>query len=191
MKKINVRFMAMSALFAALLCIFGPNSVPIGPIPISLTNFVLYFAIYIIETKGLTTSYVVYLLLGLVGLPVFSGYSGGAAKLFGPTGGYLIGFIPMIIIMGLAFYLPKASLMIRIAAAVIGMIIGTIVAYAFGTVWFVHQAHYTYTEALAVCVYPFIPFDLAKIIIATIIAMPVRFALLKAGLIGADRTIKA
>lgn len=100
-KKMTTYQMATAALMAAVMCILGPMSVPIGPVPISLTNLVIYFALYLIGSKYGTVSYLVYLLLGAVGLPVFSGFTGGFAKLAGPTGGYLIGFIPMAIIGGL------------------------------------------------------------------------------------------
>lgn len=177
MKKTNIYEMTICALFAAIMCIFGPMSVPIGPIPVSLTNLVIYIAIYILGTRGTTISYLVYLLLGAVGLPVFSGYSGGIGKLTGPTGGYLIGFILMILISGLALKLSNAKPILT----AIGMVVGTAVAYAFGTVWFMIVASYKLKEALSVCVFPFIPFDLGKIVIATILGKAVRVALIKAG----------
>ena len=93
--------MAVTALMTAVTCIVAPLSIPIGPVPISLTNFAIYLSLYILGWKKGTVSYLLYLLLGLVGLPVFSGFSGGIAKLAGPTGGYIIGFIPMAIIAGI------------------------------------------------------------------------------------------
>lgn len=180
MKKKSVVYeLTTCALFAALMCIFGPMSVPIGPIPISLTNLVIYVAIYILATRRTTISYMVYLLLGAVGLPVFSNYSGGIGKLAGPTGGYLVGFIIMILISGIAFELSKTNVFIT----AIGMILGTIVAYVFGTIWFVFQMKCEWAYALSVCVYPFIGFDLGKIVIASILGKSVRTALLRAGLI--------
>ena len=74
---------------AAVTCILAPLSVPIGPVPISLTNFAIYLSLYLLDWKKGTLSYLIYLLLGLVGLPVFSGFTGGLAKLAGPTGGYI------------------------------------------------------------------------------------------------------
>lgn len=167
------------ALFAALMCIFGPMSVPIGLVPISLTNLVIYLAVYLLGPREATISYLVYLTLGAVGLPVFSAYSGGMGKLLGPTGGYLIGFIFMTIISGVIMKLSKVNVFITAA----GMVLGTIVAYAFGTAWFVATLDYTWEAALTVCVYPFIPFDLAKIVIASILGKSVRAALTRAGLL--------
>ena len=92
----TIRQMAMIAVITAITCVLAPMSIPIGPVPISLTNLVIYFGLYVLGTKNGTISYLIYLLIGLVGLPVFSGFTGGPGKLFGPTGGYLIGFIPMV-----------------------------------------------------------------------------------------------
>ena len=76
----------------AVICVLAPFSLPIGPVPISLTNLAIYFVLYMLGVKRGTISYLVYLLIGLVGVPVFSGFTSGPGKLFGPTGGYLIGY---------------------------------------------------------------------------------------------------
>jgi len=179
--KNKIYLMTSYAIITALICIFAPMSIPIGPIPISLTNLILYFAVYLLGTKGTTISYVVYLLLGIVGLPVFSGYQGGPAKLVGPTGGYLLGFFFIIIISGITF--KKVTGKLRFPLTILAMIIGTAIAYAFGTIWFVIQMQCDITYALSVCVVPFIPFDLAKIAIGTILGAAVRVPLLKQGLL--------
>lgn len=180
-RKSQIYQFACCALMAALMCIFGPMSVPIGPVPVSLTNLVIYFTVYLIGMKGATVSYLIYMLLGIVGLSVFSGYQGGLAKVAGPTGGYLVGFILMALICG--FVMEKSN--VNIPITVVGMIVGTLVAYAFGTVWFVQLMDVTYSYALTVCVFPFIPFDLAKIGIATVLGKVVRMALIRANLITA------
>ena len=104
-KKFTVYQLCFMALMAAVTCILAPMSVPIGPIPISLTNLVVYFTVYVIGTKAGIGSYCIYVLLGIVGLPVFSGYVGGPAKIAGPTGGYIVGFILMAAIGG--FFIEK------------------------------------------------------------------------------------
>ena len=83
----------VTALMTAVTCILAPLSIPIGPVPISLTNLAIYISLYLLGWKRGTISYLIYLLIGLVGIPVFSGFTGGPAKLAGPTGGYIIGFI--------------------------------------------------------------------------------------------------
>lgn len=178
-KKSKIYKITSCAIFSALMCIFGPLSVPIGPIPVSLTNLVIYFAIYIMGMKGTTISFLIYLLLGAVGLPVFSGYTGGVGKLVGPTGGYLIGFILVAVIGGL--FMEKSNA--KATYTTIGLVLSTILLYFLGTLWFVYQSSVDWSYALGVCVYPFIPFDIAKIVIATILGKSVRVALLKAGLI--------
>lgn len=174
----DVREMALIAVMAAVTCVAGPLSVPIGPVPISLTNLAVYFAIYLLGMRRGTTSYVVYLLIGMVGVPVFSGFTGGFGKLFGPTGGYLIGFIFMALICGV--FIDRSHH--KIVPSMIGMILGTIVCYAFGTAWLAYQAHYTMAAALAAGVIPFIPFDLGKMVIAALIAPQIRRRLAKTGI---------
>ena len=124
--------MALIAVMAAITCILGPLSIPIpiSPVPISLTNLAIYLTVCLLGWKFGTISYLIYLLIGIAGLPVFSGFSSGFAKLLGPTGGYLIGFIPMAIICGFAF--EKFS---NRGMQIVSLAIGTIVAYIFGTAW--------------------------------------------------------
>ena len=114
--------MTVTALMTAITCILAPMAlpIPVSPVPISLTNLVIFFMAYILGTKLSVASYVLYLLLGTVGLPVFSGFSGGVGKLLGPTGGYLIGFIFLAAIVG--FFVEKFPT--KIYMHVIGMILG-------------------------------------------------------------------
>ena len=95
MKYLDIRNMALIAVMTALMCIFGPMSIPIGAVPISLTPLLVYLSAYVLGMKSGTVAYLVYLLIGFVGVPVMSGYSGGPAKILGPTGGYLLAFIPL------------------------------------------------------------------------------------------------
>ena len=159
------------ALMAAVLCILGPIALPIGPVPISLTNLAIYFSLYLLGTKKGTISYLVYMLIGLIGLPVFSGMQGGPQKLFGVTGGYIIGFVFMALIAG--FFIEKWS--DKRWLHLIGMVLGTAVCYVFGTAWFlVLTDGYTILGALAVCVFPFIIGDVIKMVLAMMIAPQIR-----------------
>lgn len=178
-KKVTIYQLTFMAMMAAVTCILGPLSVPIGQIPISLTNLVIYFTVFVLGIWAGTGSYGIYLLLGAVGLPVFSGFAGGLGKLLGPTGGYLIGFIFMALIGGAVIELSHRNIFLTM----LGWVVGTAVAYAFGTVWFVYLMKCSVTYALTVCVYPFIGFDIAKIVIATLLGKTVRYAITKAGLI--------
>lgn len=168
-RSIQTYAMVSTALMTAVTCILAPLSVPIGPVPISFTNLAIYLSLYLLDWKRGTLSYFLYLLIGFAGLPVFSGFTGGVAKLAGPTGGYIVGFIPMAIIAGIVIdHCQKRWIQL------LGMIVGTAICYALGTAWFCVQAGYTVSAALAVCVFPFIPADLIKMLIAMTIGPEIR-----------------
>lgn len=174
----NIRTLAMIAVMTALTCILAPMSLYIGPIPISFTNFVIYITLYLLGWKAGMVSYLVYVLIGLVGMPVFSGYTGGLTKLVSLTGGYIVGFIPMAIIAGLVIEYCNWRPLHFIA-----MVVGTAVCYALGTAWFCYVADSTLSNALALCVYPFIAVDLVKIIIAMVLGPAIAKRLQKAKVI--------
>ncbi|APC38918.1 biotin transporter BioY [Clostridium estertheticum] len=178
-KKINIHHLTLIGVMAAVICILGPLSLPIGIVPISLTNLAIYFSVYVLGQKRGTLSYIVYLFIGLVGLPVFSGFSGGFTKLFGPTGGYLIGFIFMAFISGI--FIDKFSN--KIYMCFLGMILGTIVTYIFGTAWLAYQLNMTFNASLAIGVIPFILGDIVKMVIASLIGPQIKKRLISAGLI--------
>ncbi len=171
---------ALIGLLTAVTCILGPLSLPLpfSPVPISLTNLAVYFAIYVLGTKRGSLSYFIYLLVGMAGLPVFSAFTGGPGKLLGPTGGYLIGFLFMAVICG--YFIDRWAN--HMALCFLGMVLGTLICYLFGTLWLSYQAGMPFRAALAVGVVPFIPGDLAKIIIAMLIGPQLRNRLKKAGL---------
>lgn len=166
--------MTVAALMTAVMCIFGPMALPlpVSPVPISLTNLVLYFMIYILGTKLSLISLGIYLLLGAVGLPVFSGFAGGLGKLAGPTGGYLLGFVFMTMISGFAVERFPGRPVICGA----GMILGTAVCYLFGTVWLAGQMSLSFPAALGAGVIPYLPGDAVKIILAVILGPGIRRA---------------
>lgn len=181
-KKIfDLKSMVLMALFAALTCVLAPLSIPIGLVPISLTNLVIYFSLYVLGWQRATITYLVYLLLGLVGLPVFSGFEGGVGKLAGPTGGYLIGFIFMAVISGLFVKMKEDEVILNRVLGIAGMILGTLVAYALGTAWFCYSTGNGLSAALVSCVIPFVPGDLVKIIVAAVIAPTIAKQIRKLG----------
>ncbi len=164
--------MALIGMMTAVTCILGPLVIPlpISPVPISFTNLAVYLAVYVLGTKAGTISYLVYLLLGFAGLPVFSGFTGGIVKLAGPTGGYLAGFIFMALISGWAIERFPGRYMIQAA----GMILGTAVCYVFGTVWLAGQLGIGFAAGLGVGVIPYLPGDAVKILFAVMIGSRAR-----------------
>lgn len=179
MKNKTIHMLTACALMAALLCVLGPLAVPIGPIPITLATLILYLTVYLLGTKGAFLTVLVYLLLGAAGMPVFSGYAGGLAKLVGPTGGYLAGYLLLVPVSG--FLTERGDR--KLIPTIFGMIAGTAVLYLVGTVWFVAMMKCETAYALSVCVVPFIPFDLGKIVLATLFGKLVRTPLVKQNLL--------
>ena len=166
-QKIRTKQMVLIALMTAVTCVLGPLSIPLpfSPVPISLTNFAIFLAIFVLGMKNGTISFIIYLLLGAVGVPVFSSFRGGFQVLAGPTGGYLIGFIFLALIMGFALdHFDR-----KLVPTIIGMIIGMVVCYTFGTVWLAKLLSLSFKEGLMMGVIPYLPGDAAKIIIAAIV----------------------
>ena len=178
-QKITTYQMAVTAVMAAVLCVLGPLTVPIGAIPISLANFVICLTAWLLGPKFGTLSVVIYLAIGLIGVPVFSGYGAGLAKVAGPTGGYLVGYLLLAFIGGL--FIEKSNGQPVVSA--VGLVLGDAVCYVLGTAWFVFQMQCDLGYALAVCVYPFIVLDLAKIVVSCIVGALLRKRLVQAGVL--------
>lgn len=188
----DTRRLTLCAVMAAVMCVIAPISIPIGPISITGGTLVIYLAAYLLGGVWGAVSVLVYLLVGFVGLPVFSNYMGGAARLLGPTGGYLVGYLPMVLLAGAVARWAahrfdgkgKAGAVLTLAVQFAGMVAATAVLYAFGTAWYCVQAGVDIQKALAACVFPFIPFDLIKMAAALLVGFPVRRRLEQAGLLG-------
>lgn len=169
---LTTKNIVLIGLVTAVTCILAPLSIPLpfSPIPISFTNLVIYFSIYLLGFKLATVSYIVYLLIGLVGLPVFSGFSGGLGKLAGPTGGYLVGFIFMTIIAGwFVETYPNNKIIIMT-----GLLLATAVAYALAAFWLASQLNISFLQGVVTGVLPYLPGDVIKMIIAVLLGPVLR-----------------
>lgn len=176
----SVKNIALIGLMTAVICIIGPISVtlPFTPVPISLQIFAIYITAYALGFSRSIVSTGIYLLLGAVGLPVFSGYQGGFSRLVGPTGGYLVGYIFIALIVGgVISKFPK-----KIWLHGLAMVIAVTICYMFGTVWFTIQANVDFKSALYMCVIPFILGDVIKIALALVVGPAIYHALKKANL---------
>lgn len=160
-ENINAKTLTHTAMMTAVICVLAPMSLKIGPIPISFTNLALLALVSLMGTKKTLAAYGVYYLLGIFGLPVFSGYSGGFQMAVGPTGGFLAGFFALIAISG--YFTEKYSNKLMHFA---GMTAGECVLYLFGTQWYSLISHTGFADSFKVCVLPFIGIDLLKMIIA-------------------------
>lgn len=177
--KNNVYPLAMTAVMAAVIAVVAPFSIPAwGEVSFTLCTFVLYLSPYILGWKRASIATLVYILLGMVGMPVFSNFKAGLGVLVGPTGGYILGYIPMVILAGLAIKMFPQKRALQLG----GMILATAVLYAFGTALFCAQTGSTLERALLVCVIPFIPFDLGKMILATALGPVLRLRLIQANI---------
>ena len=177
----RIRDLTLTAMMAAVTCVLGPLSIPIpvSPVPISLTNLAVCFSVMLLGKKRGTLSFLIYLLIGIAGLPVFSAFSGGFGKLLGPTGGYLIGFLLLAYISGIFVERFEGNNVMIF----LGMVLGTIVVYALGTIWLAYVAHLSLQAALMAGVVPYIIGDLLKITAAVLIGGAIRARLRKAGLL--------
>ena len=182
-KKLTTYQMAVTAVMAAVLCVLGPLTVPIGAVPISLANFVICLTAWLLGPKFGTLSVAIYLVLGLVGIPVFSGYGAGLAKVAGPTGGYLVGYLLLAFIGGLFIEKSKGQPVV----SAVGLILGDVACYVLGTAWFVFQMKCELGYALAVCVYPFVLLDLAKIVVSCVVGALLRKRLAQAGVLKLEK----
>ena len=115
----KVKTMVQCALFSALLCICAWLSIPAGNVVFTMQTFGVFLSLLLLGGKRGTLTVLVYLLLGAVGLPVFSGFRGGVGVLLGPTGGYLWGFA----LMAVSYWLVCASSKNWALAAVVGLIV--------------------------------------------------------------------
>lgn len=155
----STRTLTLTAVLTAMLCILGPVTLPLGAVPLSLTTGLLMLMALLLGTKRALFCCLSYLLLGLLGLPVFSGFRGGAGMLLGPTGGFLLGYLPLTACCGIACGKTNKRLLQALA-----FLLGTSLLYLTGTAWYAYQAGVTFPAALPVCMLPFIPGDVLKII---------------------------
>lgn len=172
-KKFSVKLMVEIAMVTAVICVLSPFTIPLpfSPVPLSLSIFAIYIGLYALGYKWGTVSILLYILIGLVGVPVFSAFSAGPQKLLGPTGGYIVGYVFIGIITGL--FIDKFEK--KIYMHVIGMVIGVSVCYLFGTIRFTMlMEQHTFVSALSLCVIPFIPGDILKIVAAVLVGPVLR-----------------
>lgn len=128
----KTRNMARCALFAAFLCVCAWVSVPVGTVFVTMQTFGVFLCLLLLGGKMGTVTITIYLLLGAVGLPTFSGFRGGVGALMDATGGYLAGFL----VMGLTYWLITAVFGNQNKVRILACVAGLILCYGFGTVWY-------------------------------------------------------
>ncbi len=167
--KFKVRDITAIALFAALTAISSLIQIPLGPVPFTMQTFAVFLAAYVLGPIKGTISVAVYLLVGIAGVPVFSGFKSGPSALFGATGGFLIGFLFASFLSGYLLKHAKTSVTLQF----LSMTAGLAVCYVFGLIWFTYiwagDPSATLKSAFLVVVLPFIIPDLIKLFLAVIV----------------------
>ena len=153
--------LVLISLFAALMAVVSPFSIKIGPIPLSFATLIVMLTSFVLGNRDDVIVVFVYILLALFGIPVLSGFKSGAAALFGMTGGYIFGYLPLAFLSSYFGYDNWKNKML-------GMLLGTIVLYTFGTIWFMVYTHTALWPSLLACVLPFLPGDFIKMMIVVL-----------------------
>ena len=167
--KLGTKDYALIGQAAALMAVCSWISIP-AAVPFTMQTFAVFLTVGLLGGKRGTVAVLVYLLLGAVGLPVFSGFSGGLGHILGPTGGYMLGFIATALVMWGAEKIAGSSSKVLVAS----MIVGLLVCYAFGTAWFIvvyskSSGAIGVGAALSMCVIPYIIPDALKIALAALL----------------------
>jgi len=157
------------AITNVLNCICSWITVPFA-IPFTLQTFSIFFTLFFLGGIKGTISIIIYILLGLVGVPVFSGFNSGIAAFLGPSGGYLIGFV----VLGILYSIFTIPLKNSLSSKLISSFLGLLVCYTIGTMWYVYIYLNGNIESasmvLLVCIVPYIIPDIIKICLAYYIA---------------------
>jgi len=167
--------MILCAQFAALSAVLSQIAIPVGPVPVTLTFLSVFLAGGLLGARYGAVSQIVFVLLGLVGAPVFAQFKGGPNALAGPTGGFIIGYIACAWVVGFAASRWGRSPKVLIPA----MAVGALATYALGTLWFMRVTNHTLESALGACVLPFLPGDAAKIALSAALIPTLHSALRK------------
>ena len=160
----RVRTPVLLALFTSVMCITSFIAIPLFGIPITLQSFGVAMALFMLGGARATASVAVYIVIGVIGLPVFSGFGGGLGVLLGPTGGFIFGFLAMALVYCLITAIFGTSQLIKI----VGCIMGHLLMYAIGSVWYLvfYGGGAGYFDILLVTVLPFVIPDAVKAALA-------------------------
>lgn len=171
----KVKNMVLCAMFAALLCLCAWIAVPLGDAVVTMQTFGLFLTLGVLGGKRGCAAVLVYLLLGAVGLPVFSGFRGGLGALLGVTGGYILGFAALALVYWMISALLPDKLPVRVCACILGLL----VCYGFGTVWF-YVLYVKGGNAIGIgavllkCVVPYLLPDGIKLVLAVALSEKIK-----------------
>ena len=181
----RTRRLTLTALFAALTAVLSQISFPIPFTPIVFTMGVMavYLTAALLPKWNALLAQLVYLLLGAVGLPVFSGFNGGLGALLGPTGGYLIAYPVMAFLGAWVRELLGKTPLPRLPQYLLALFLTMIPCYLLGSLWYMQVGQVDWLTSLTATALPFIPMDALKVVVSSLLAMPVSIAVKKSGLL--------
>lgn len=176
-KKVSVRDMIYASMLAALTGILGYVIIPLpfSPVPITGQTLAIMLIGLVLSPFMSFMSVAIFLLLGIIGIPVFSGGQAGIGVLIGPKGGYLIGFLIGAVVISLIR--KNSNNFIRMAIS--SLIGGVLIVYLMGVPWLAYITGMNIKKALLVGALPFIPGDLLKMVVALFIARKINNLLQK------------
>ncbi len=168
----------LTSIFSAILCLMSIISLSIGTVPISLSTLAVFVLSALSKKKCAIAATLIYIIIGISGVPVFSGMQSGMSALFGNTGGYIMAYPVMAAIIS---YISAKNKKHRRAMLFLSLTVATLVCYIFGAGWFLIITGLPISTVISTCVLPFIPFDIIKIILSVFIIIEVE----KAGIVRA------
>ncbi|CVI73093.1 Biotin transporter BioY [Clostridiales bacterium CHKCI001] len=163
--KQTTHYLVLSAVFAALCAVCSQIAIPLPMVPINLALFAVHLSGAVLGSRYGTLSMLIYFILGIVGVPVFQGLNAGPGVLLGPTGGYITGYLAAAAVSGFT----TSHFGHRFSILCISMGIGTILCYTIGTIWFIIITKTGVVQSLSICIIPFLPGDIVKILLAAIL----------------------
>ena len=170
------RKIVFTALFAALTAVCGFISIPVPgtPIPMVLQNMLVVLTGLMLGPVWGVAATVLFLAAGALGLPVFSGGTGGFARLMGPTGGFLYGYALATLVAGLIAQRPKYEARTPVLRLVLATVLGFVVMYIPGVLHFMRVMDKTFSQTMTLCVVPYIPGDIVKMVVAVLLSSKLR-----------------
>jgi len=185
--KLSLKEMILCGIFAALTAIMAQIRIytPFSTAPITLQTLAVFLSAAVLGSKKGAISLLIYILLGITGIPVFSNFKGGPSVIAGPTGGYIISFPIIALVVGLILENRKRISRINMFGA---MVVGLLICYIIGTVHLALVSNLNLIKAITAGVITFLPFDIIKLFIAAFLGYEIRHALERAGLLQANET---
>lgn len=178
MRSKTTQYLTLSALLCALLCVLSQIQIPLPPVPVSFSLLAVHLCGALLGWRWGAAAVGCYVFLGAVGVPVYAGFAGGVSVLFGPSGGFLFGYILCALVVGMMVEhlgFARRTLLFSMAA-------GTLLCYIMGAAWFSLTTGSALWGCLTVCVLPFIPGDVIKIALAAALCLRMQKPLRSAGL---------